>query len=67
LEAVYNISQAWPSMNPVTLFRTWKKLLPGVEDDMQGFPNEETSSSEILDLVCSVRSFGNMDKDNIEK
>jgi hypothetical protein len=34
------------------------KLLPDPEENnMQGFPNEEISKSEILDMVCSIRSF----------
>jgi hypothetical protein len=55
-------------MNPVTLVRSWRKLVPGLEDDdLQGFPNEEIRKSEILDVVCAMRSFENMDEDNVEE
>jgi hypothetical protein len=29
---------------------------------MQGFLNEEISKSEILDMMCAMRSFENIDK-----
>jgi hypothetical protein len=45
------------------MVRSWRKLLPDLEDDdLQGFPDEEISKSEILDTVCAVRSFGNVDE-----
>jgi hypothetical protein len=43
------------------------KLLPDLEDDLQGFPNEEISKSEILDMVCAMTSFENFDEDNGEE
>jgi hypothetical protein len=47
LDAIYGMSRAWTSMNPVTLVQSWRKLLPDLEDDdVQGFPNEEISKSE---------------------
>jgi hypothetical protein len=46
------LSWEWSSGNPVTLVRSWRKLLPDLEDDdLQGFPKEEISKSEILDMV----------------
>jgi hypothetical protein len=68
LDAIYGVSWAWSSVNPVTLVRSWGKLLPDLEEDvLQCFPNEEISKSEILDMVFGVRSFENVDKDNIEE
>jgi hypothetical protein len=43
-----------------------RKLLPDLEYDLQGFPNEEISKSKILD-VCAMRSFENIDEDNVEE
>jgi hypothetical protein len=34
---------------------------------MQGFPNEEISKSEILDIVCAMRSSENLNEDNVEE
>jgi hypothetical protein len=35
----------------------WKIVLPSQEDDdLQGLPHEEISKSEILDMVCAMRS-----------
>jgi hypothetical protein len=63
--AIYSISWAWCSVNPVTLVLSWKKLLSDV-DDLQGFPNEEISKSVILDMECTMRSFEDIDEDNEE-
>jgi hypothetical protein len=57
LDALYGVSRAWSSMNPVMLVRRWRKLLPDLEnDDLKSFPNEEISKSKILDMVCAMRS-----------
>jgi hypothetical protein len=45
----------------VTLVRSWRKLLPDLEeDDLQGFPNKKISKSEIPDMACAMRSFENI-------
>jgi hypothetical protein len=57
---VLDVSWAGSSVNPVTL----GKLLPEEEDDdLQGFPNEEISKSKILDMVCAMRSFENINEE----
>jgi hypothetical protein len=62
LLAIYSVSWAWSSVNPEMLVQSWKKLLPDLEEDyLQGFPNEEIKS-EILDMVCDMRSFENKKK-----
>jgi hypothetical protein len=67
LEAVYSVSYAWSPMNPLLLVQSWRKLLPDTEEcDLQGFPNNEISKSELFDMVGAVRSSENVDKDNIE-
>jgi hypothetical protein len=53
-------------MNPVMLVHSWRKLPPDPEDGLQGSPNEEISRSKILDMVFSMRSFGNITEDNEE-
>jgi hypothetical protein len=61
VDAIYGESRAWTSMNPVTLVRSWRKLLPDQkDDDLRGFTNEETSKSEILVMVCAMKSFENI-------
>jgi hypothetical protein len=58
VDAIYSVSQAWSFVNPVMLVQSWRKLLSVLEDDdFQGFPGEEISKSEILDMVCAMRSF----------
>jgi uncharacterized protein YeeX (DUF496 family) len=49
-------------MNPEMLVQSWSKLLPDLEDDLQGFLNEEISKSEILDILCAMRSYKNVDE-----
>jgi hypothetical protein len=70
LDAIYGISRAQSSVNPVTLVQSWRKLLPDLDDDdddLQGFPNEESSKSEILDMVCAIINFENINEDNTEE
>lgn len=51
----------------MTLVKTWKKLLPDLEDDdIQGFPKEEIKMSHILDMVCYMRSFENINKEMLQ-
>lgn len=43
------------------LVSSQRKLLSGLEEDnIQGFPNNDISKSEILDMVCAIRSFENV-------
>lgn len=37
------------------------------EDSVEGFPIEKTIKTKILGLVCAMRSFENIDKDNIDE
>jgi hypothetical protein len=48
LDVIYGESQAWSSMNPVTLVQSWRKLIPDREDDLQGFPNEKIKNLKFL-------------------
>jgi hypothetical protein len=34
---------------------------------LQSFPNKEISKSEILDMVCAMKSFEVIDEDNVEE
>jgi hypothetical protein len=55
LDAMYSISWARSSVNPAMLVLSWTKLVPDLRgNDFQGFPNEEISKSEILDMVCAM-------------
>jgi hypothetical protein len=67
LDVIYSVCQAWSSVNPVPLVRSRRKLLPDLEgDDLQGFSNKEISKSEILDMVCAIRSSENIDEDTLK-
>jgi hypothetical protein len=66
LNAIYGVSRAWSAVNPVMLVRSWRKLLPDLEEeDLQGFSNEVISSLKILEMVCFMRSFENADEDSV--
>jgi hypothetical protein len=68
VDTIYGIFRAQSSINQIMLIRSWRKLLSDLKDyDLQGFPNEEISKSKILDMVCAMRSFKNVDKDNIDE
>jgi hypothetical protein len=60
LAAIFGLSQAWSSINPVTLVQSWRKFLPDLEYGLQGFPNKEISKSKILDMVCAMKSCENV-------
>jgi hypothetical protein len=45
----------------------WKKLLPYLEKDLQGFPKKAISKSDILDMVYTMRSSENINEDNVEE
>jgi hypothetical protein len=64
LDAVYGAPQARSSVDPVMLVLSRRKLLPDLEeDDLQGFPNDRISKSNILDMVCAKRSFENINEE----
>jgi hypothetical protein len=42
----------------------WRKLLPDLEDDLQGIPNEEINKSKIPDMMYAMR---NINENNIEE
>lgn len=67
LDAIYSVSQAWSSMDPETLIQSQRNLLPDLEEDMQVFADEEIKKSEILYVVCDMRSTENIDKGNTEE
>jgi hypothetical protein len=47
---------------------SWRNVLPDLKyDDLQGFPIEEISKSEVLDMVCAMRSFENVNEENTEE
>jgi hypothetical protein len=48
------------------MVQSWRKLLPDLDDDLRGSPNEQIRKSEILEMESAVRSFENTDKDNEE-
>jgi hypothetical protein len=59
----YVASWAWSSMNLVTWLQLVRKVLPDLGNDLQSLPNEEISKSEILNMVCAVRTFENINKE----
>jgi hypothetical protein len=46
---------------------SWMKFLPNLLNDLQGFANEEITKSKILDVLCTVRSFENINKDLVDE
>jgi hypothetical protein len=54
-------------VNQLTLAQLWTKLLLHLEaGDLLDFLNKEISRSKILDMLCNMRSFENIDKGNVE-
>jgi hypothetical protein len=64
LDTIYSISRARASMNSVTLVRLWRKFVPDLEDDdLHSISDEEINKSEILEVVCAMRSFENVNEE----
>jgi hypothetical protein len=57
----------WDESHLVTPVRSWRKLHPHVQNgDLQGLRIEEMIKSEIVDMVCAMRSFEYIG-DNVEE
>lgn len=69
LDSIYDIASSWDSIKPLTLVRSWRKLLPNVErNNNQITCQEETeclSAATLVDLVKSVAGGENVDEENI--
>lgn len=64
MDAVYDAFWTWSSLTPVIPFKSWRKLVPCLED-LHGCPNEGMIKSRVLDMMCAVKSFQNLERGNI--
>jgi hypothetical protein len=58
LDAICDFSWAWSLCEFSKAGFIMEEILAHLEDDLQDFPNKESSKSKICD-VCAVRSFEN--------
>lgn len=69
LDAIYEIQSAWESTKPLTIIRSWKKIIPdiGVEEFL-GFEEEVTNRViEIAKVIKDIPGGEDVDGDNIRE
>ena len=65
LNAIHGIAKSWPKVKPITLVRSWRKILPNVEIDLSECEEIEASDislSEICGLMENLTCFENVDR-----
>lgn len=68
LDAIHGIFKAWADVKPQTLVRSWRKLLPDLEEnDFNGFPDDDSSTTEIMTMVKVLQGFENVDEVNVRE
>ena len=68
LDAIHGIAKAWSKAKPITLVRSWRKILPNVEIDLSDCEEIEASdTSEICRIMENLKCFENVDRENIEE
>jgi hypothetical protein len=66
-DAIHEKPQAIYSMSTLTLFQSLKTLLPDLDDDdLHGFPYEAISKSKIVDMMCAMTSFQNINEETLK-
>ena len=68
LDAIHGIAKAWSKVKPITLARSWRKILPNVEIDLSDCEEIEASdTSEICRIMENLKCFENVDRENIKE
>ncbi|VVC41732.1 Hypothetical protein CINCED_3A018470 [Cinara cedri] len=67
---IYDINTAWGLVKQTTLVKSWRKILPSVENTLIGEEEEEVSTCGSLDLANFSKSLTggeNVDEENINE
>ncbi|XP_012584917.1 PREDICTED: jerky protein homolog-like [Condylura cristata] len=68
LDALYEVAAAWGRVQPATISRAWKRILPALEDrDGLDVPEEETSVAAVASLLRHTRGLEHVTADHLEK
>jgi DDE superfamily endonuclease len=68
LDAIHGIAKSWSKVKPITLVRSWRKILPNVEIDLSDSEEIETGdTSEIYRIMENLKCFKSVDRENIEE
>ena len=68
LDAIHGISDAWQEVKPHTLVRSWRKILPDIEEsDFQAFSDEEITTAQIMNLATGLNGFEDVDEENLNE
>lgn len=64
VDAVYNIADAWKHIKPVTLMRSWKKILPNTDVECD---SEDEDNIPLMTLARKIRGFESVDDGNLQE
>lgn len=71
LDSIYDIASAWDYVKPSTLVKSWRKLFPSIETNVNQTICEEKSevmpTATLVDLLTSVPGGENVDEENIDE
>ncbi|XP_071055090.1 jerky protein homolog-like [Onthophagus taurus] len=71
LDSIYDIAFAWDCIKPSTLVKSWRKLFPNIEvnvnQNIGEEHNEDMPIAALIDLVTSVPGGENVNQENIEE
>lgn len=71
MDSIYDIAAAWDYIKPSTLVKSWNKLFPSIETNVNKNiceeENEAIPTATLVDLMTSVPGGENVDEENIER
>lgn len=68
LDAIYGVAKAWEMVKPTTISKSWKKIIPEIEEeDLLGFEDTPFSASNLASALKDAPDCENVDSENIEE
>lgn len=71
LDSIYDIASAWDSIKPSTFVKSWRKIFPSIETNINKNiceeENEVMPTATLVDLITSVPGGENVDEENTEE
>jgi hypothetical protein len=69
LDSIYNIALAWNMVKPLMLIRSWRKIIPDIneDDDFAGFADDVITTAELAQIANKVSGGEQVDENNISE
>uniref|UniRef100_A0A2S2QZ92 Jerky-like n=1 Tax=Sipha flava TaxID=143950 RepID=A0A2S2QZ92_9HEMI len=67
LDSIYDINTAWRLVKQTTLVKSWRKILPSVENTLIGEEEKEVSAFDLANFSKSLTRGENVDEENINE